>query len=122
MGPVRGRHGPVRGAVPILYCIVMVCERVHAVWITYFGVAIYILVQQYIFQSGNTYFRTTIHISEQHYIFQSGNTYFRTTIHISEQHYIFQRRRYAHGENNNLELYEDGEFGTRPGRTGIDPV
>ena len=39
MGPVRGRYGPV------------------CVWITYFGVAIYILVQQYIFQSGNTYFR-----------------------------------------------------------------
>ena len=36
-GPVRGRYGPVRGAVPIVYCIVMVCERVHAVWITYFG-------------------------------------------------------------------------------------
>ena len=44
--PVRGRYGPARGAVPISYCMVMVCERVHAVWITYFGVAIYILVQQ----------------------------------------------------------------------------
>ena len=46
MSTVRGRYGPVRGAVPIFYCIVMVCERVHAVWITYFEVAIYILVQQ----------------------------------------------------------------------------
>ena len=27
-----------------IYCFVMVCESVHAVWITYFGVAIYILV------------------------------------------------------------------------------
>ena len=40
-------------------------------------IAIYILVQQYIFQSGNTYFRATIHISDQQYIFQSSITYFR---------------------------------------------
>ena len=34
--------------------------------------------------------------------------------------------RWGHGEKDKLELYEDGEFGTRPGRTrnrpGIDPV
>ena len=71
----------------------MVCEHVHAAWITYFGVAIYILVQQYIFQSGNTYFRAAIHISEHKYIFKN------------------------HGENDKLEQYEDGEFGTRSGRT-----
>ena len=46
---------------------------------------IYILVQQYIFQSGKT--------------FQSGKIYFRASIDILEQHYIFQRRRYAHGED-----------------------
>ena len=77
MGPVRDRYGPVCGAVPIFYYVVMACERVHAVWITYFGVAIYILVQQYIFQSGNTYFIALIYISEQQYIFQSSITYFR---------------------------------------------
>ena len=36
------------------------------------------------------------------------------------------RTRRGHGENDKLELYEDGEFGTRPGRTryrpGIGPV
>ena len=79
MGPVRGCYGPVRGAVPISYCIVIVCERVHAVWITYFGVEIYILVQQCIFQSRNTY------ISEQQYIFQSTITYFRAALQISEE-------------------------------------
>ena len=118
MGPVRGRYGQVREAVPILYCIVIVCERVHAVWITYFGVEIYILVQQYIFQSRNAYFRTTIHISEHHYIFQSTITYFRG----GGMHTV--RTRSGHGENDKLELYEDREFGTRPGRTryrlGID--
>ena len=58
-------YGPVCGAVPILYCIVIVCERVHAVWVTYFGVEIYILVQQYIFHNDNTYFRAALHISEE---------------------------------------------------------
>ena len=38
----------------------------HAVWITYFGVTIYILVHQSIFQSGSTYFRAAKDISEQH--------------------------------------------------------
>ena len=61
------------------YCIVIVCERVHAIWITYFGVEIYILVQQYIFQSCNIY------ISERQYIFQSSSTYFRAAVHISEE-------------------------------------
>ena len=70
--PLWGFYGPVCGVVPIFYCIVMVCERVHAVSISYFGVAIYILVQQYIFQSSNTYFRVAIHISQQQYIFQSS--------------------------------------------------
>ena len=65
MGPVRGRYRPVRGAVPIVYCIVIVCERVRAAWITYFGVEIYIFVQQYIFQSSSTYFRAVLHISEE---------------------------------------------------------
>ena len=68
-----------------MYCIVVVCERVHAVWITYFGVAIYI--------------GAAIYISEPQQIFQSRNAYFRAAIHISGQHYIFQRRRYAHGED-----------------------
>ena len=66
------------GAVPIFYCIVMVCERVHAVWITYCGVAIYILVQQ-------QYFTVAIHISKWQYIFQSSNIYFRAALHISEE-------------------------------------
>ena len=37
-------------------------------------------------------------------------------------HYLFQRRRYAHGENGKLELYEDRELGTRPGRIRYVPV
>ena len=86
MGPVRGRYGPIRGAVPILYCTMMVCERVYA-------------RLDNIFRSGHIYFGAAIHISEPPYIFQSRNTYFRAAIHISEQHYIFQRRRYAHGED-----------------------
>ena len=40
-----------------------------------------------------------IYILVQQYIFQSGNTYFRAAMHISEQQYIFQRSRYAHGED-----------------------
>ena len=74
-----------------------------------------------IFRSGNIYFGATIHISEPQYIFQNNNTYFRAPLHISEQQYKFQRRRYAHGENDKLELYEDGEFGTRLGRTRYGP-
>ena len=31
------------------------------------------------------------------------------------------RTRLGHGENDKLELYEDGEFGTRPGRTRYGP-
>ena len=74
-----------------------------------------------IFRSGNIYFGAAIHISEPQCIFQSGNTYFRAAINISDQHYIFQRRRFAHGENDKLELYEDEEFSTRPGRTRYRP-
>ena len=96
----------------------MVCERVHATWIPYFGVAIHISEWQYIFRCGNTYFRVAIHISERQYIFQSGITYFRG----GGMHTV--RTRWGHGENGKLELYEDGELGTRPGRTryrhGID--
>ena len=101
---------------------------------TYFGVAIHISEWQYIFRSGNTYFGVAIHISERHYIFRNGNTYFIAAIHISEWHYIFQSgiiyfsaalniseeavgTRWGHGENSKLLLYEDGELGTRPGRT-----
>ena len=76
----------------------IVCERVHAVWITYFEVSIYILVQQYIFHI----FRAAIHISERQYIFQSGNiyfraaiTYFRAALHISEEAVCTQWERRA---------------------------
>ena len=31
------------------------------------------------------------------------------------------RTRRGHGEKDNLELYGDGEFGTRPGRTRYRP-
>ena len=31
------------------------------------------------------------------------------------------RTRWGHGENDKLELYEDGEFGTRPGRSRYGP-
>ena len=31
------------------------------------------------------------------------------------------RTRRGHGEKDKLELYEDGEFGTRPGRTRYRP-
>ena len=86
MGPVRGRYGPVRGAVPILYCIVMflltcACRLDN------------------IFRSDNIYFGASIHISERQYIFQSSKRYFRAAIDILEQHYIFQRKRYAHGDD-----------------------
>ena len=81
---------------------------------------------------GNIYFGAAIHFSEWQNIFHSGKRYFRASIDIVEQHYIFQRRRYAHGEDtvrtrwghgekDKLELYEDGELGTRPARTRYRP-
>ena len=55
-----------------------------------------------------------MHISEWQYIFQSSITYFRAALHISEETVC---TRCGHGENDQLELYEDGELGTRPART-----
>ena len=80
-----------------------------------------------IFRSGNIYVGAAIHIPEPQYIFQSRNTY------ISEQQFqssITYFRgggmhtvitRLEHDENDKLELYEDGEFGTRTGRTRYRP-
>ena len=52
------------------------------------------------------------------YKFQSGNTYFRAALHISEEAVCTRR---GHGENGKLEMYEDGELGTRPGRNRYRP-
>ena len=73
---------------------------------------------KYIFWCNNTYFRAAIHISEQQYIFQSTITYFGAELQISEEAVC---TRWGHGEDDKLELYEDGEFGTRPGRARYGP-
>ena len=61
-----------------------------------------------IFRSGNIYVGAAIYISEWQYIFQTGNTYLRG----GGMHTV--RTRWGHGENDKLELYEDGEIGMCP--------